>query len=75
MSIQLIKYEDLLLGALSPAANKYMTGTKKKKQKGTNFHLLYSWSYLRELLAAAQFLGEGVELCRHLLVGAAQLSG
>lgn len=33
LSIQLIKYEDLLLGALSPAANKYMTGTKKKPRK------------------------------------------
>lgn len=83
----MIRAKDLLLlRSQAPANTKKSHKKKDKDRRIRNFQTLptgfplYSFtyfppSYLCELLAAAEFLTEGVELCRDLLVGPSQLSG
>lgn len=76
----------LLLHPQLPANTEKATKRKTKTEEyETSKHLqpafpldlspYFSPCYLRELPAAAEFLTEGVELCRDLLVGPSQLSG
>lgn len=84
----MIRAKDLLLLHSQPPANTKEPQKKKDKdRKIRNFPILTtdspsflislfcSPSYLCELLAAAEFLSEGVELRRDLLVGPSQLAG
>lgn len=84
----MIRAKDLLLLHSRPQANtKEPQKERQRKERNKKLPNTYNWlspllislffspSYLRELLAAAEFLSEGVELRRDLLVGPSQLSG
>lgn len=80
----MIRAKDLLLLLSRPTASTKEPQKERQRQENNKLPHLYKWSlvissllpgYLCELLVAAQFLSEGVELRCDLLVGPAQLSG
>ena len=83
----MIRAKDLLLLHSQPPANTKEPQKERQRQKYKKLpntynrlplcsHLpVFSPSYLCELLAATEFLSEGVELRRDLLVGPSQLAG
>lgn len=87
LSATLIKHDKgMLLLHFQPPENTKEPQKERQRQKNIKLPSSYKWfsllfislffpSYLCELLAAAEFLSEGVELCHDYLIGPSQVSG